>query len=66
MRHTTHGHEKALKKEQLSIPVTYNQKKKNMIKIFRRPRTTSHDDYHIVNRNEQLITLWIRTGHSRL
>ena len=51
--------------EQPDIPITYNQKK-SMIKTYRKPQTPPHDDYHMLNRKEQVTIFRLRTGHSRL
>ena len=47
------------------VPVTYHQKKR-MIKSVRKPPTPAQDDYHVMDRPEQVIILRLRTGHNRL
>ena len=37
-----------------------------MIKSIRKPQTPTQDDYHNMNRSEQVIILRLRTGHNRL
>lgn len=51
--------------DQPDVSITYHQKKQ-MIKATRRPQTPTQDDYHIMNRSEQVIILRLRTGHNRL
>lgn len=51
--------------EQPDVPVTYHQKKR-MIKSVRKPPTPAQDDYHVMDRPEQVIILRLRTGHNRL
>ena len=51
--------------QQLDGPITYQQKK-NMITTCRRPPTIPHDDYHLLDRAEQVTIFRLRTGHNRL
>ena len=51
--------------QQPDVPMTYSRKK-NLIKTIRRPSTTSRDDYHLLNRQEQVTIFRLRTGHNRL
>ncbi|CAG5129777.1 unnamed protein product, partial [Candidula unifasciata] len=51
--------------EQPDIPVSYQQKKR-MIKSIRMPPKLAQDDYHIMDRPEEVIILRLRTGHNRL
>ena len=51
--------------EQPDVQITYHQKKQ-MIKSTRKPQTSTQDDYHIMNRSEQVVILRLRTGHNRL
>ena len=37
-----------------------------MIKSIRKPQTPTQDDYHIMNRSEQVVILRLRMGHNRL
>ena len=51
--------------DQPDIPITYHQKKQ-MIKSIRKPQTPTQDDYHIMNRSEQVVILRLSTEHNRL
>jgi hypothetical protein len=66
------GNEKAgqLAKEgstdkQSETSVTYHQMKL-IIKSIRKPQIQTQDDYHNMNRSEQVVIMRLRTGHSRL
>ena len=51
--------------QQPDVPISYHQKK-SMIKAQRKPNLPSRDDYHLLNRQEQVIIFRLRTGHNRL
>ena len=51
--------------EQPDLPVSYHQKKM-MVKSIRKPSGPTRDDYHLLDRNEQVIIFRLRTGHNRL
>jgi ribonuclease HI len=66
------GNEKAdqLAKEgstdkQSETSVTYHQMKQ-IIKSIRKPQSQTQDDYHNMNRSEQVVIMRLRTGHNRL
>ena len=52
------------KDEQPDKPVTYSEKR-TMIK-YSRKRQKQKDDYHLLDREQQVIIFRLRTGHSRL
>ena len=51
--------------EQPDMPVTYKEKK-TIIKNIRKKPPAPRDDYHSLNRQQQVIIWRLRTGHNRL
>ena len=51
--------------EQPQSQLTFNEKK-TLIKQHRKQPTGPHDDYHLLNREGQVIIFRLRTGHNRL